>query len=917
MSKLRNTLLGATVGLGLHAGIASNVAEAKDAIGNVATQKDFPMQEYFDRALSGHEDDSGSWRAERDQSDAVATLLDNIPVWAAQDGAEVNIEHLAREFPYHILHHAQEILDSHIPWGPKTLRTAMESISPDSDSTALFADLDVSRADVFNLLEGSMETMYGNTFFHYWYKQALEPHEQRLLLDALHVEAVKDPLTILTQVWGDQERFVQQVPTAKEREHILDEAVLNAINTNQESLRQLIAFADISPDIRKTIARTYGWDRFLEHCSEQVPDEVLRSLQDGKKTFLMLTFEKKRMELYRNAAQRAPLSLILEWPLTQDRKLLLTKAEEEEFNALVNQAFYDVLANTSANDEQLNTWWISPENLAQFPGITRGLAYRAEHTPLQLLLMFGNQETADVTQYREIAAHKLIQQRIWTTGAPNGNTTLTLLAGLPDEDNLKREWFEGAIIDIPYQAFPMLLQESPRKNWFPELERQALIFSLDKGPEPFEDELKLTRDISFPELQLLLGAQAKDNFPKAARASAVLFLQHHYDAYQLLFILEQSQPYEFAHWIQTQNTQDWQSRVTPEQWESLKIHATHIEADQESYASLAESIAQKGFRFNARTLEDLNGMNYHHRLYTTIDEKGYPGGIAGKNFISIPMIAFEAVATMSSFNTYIDTHADGQLSFVNLCSMAQATFRRLRDLHLPITDDNVTNALKEIDSQWEKAKNTEIIGPNTKLIVASGDETRFSSKAIIDELFIGHGGDAKNVRFSGTGPKDKPQILQEIGRNTSGATTILLDGHGTKDAVYLSDSVSISVSELGEMIAFSHNAPNIRLILNGCSGYDFADNLLKFLRTKNVDTTGMIIISDTNFHALAFGGGKKGIDSGYLSVVNEQNPGMPITLQTFKLVEHKVWLREDPSITLGLPLSAGWMTGIEVVDERE
>ncbi len=898
--------MGAAVGLGINVGIASHPAEAST----------FPTALYFQEAQ---------------KHDAYATqqLLEHIPEWAMDPEAEKIAQFLAKKFPHDFIHHTSDFLRADIFWGQPALSSAIQSMDPNSTSRDIFVDLDVTDPYVFSAIEASMDTMHHNVFEHYWYQGALMPETETLLRQAILLESTEHPLKFLEAWWRTQESFSLAISNPKERERILIDATVHAITESPESLQGVADIAHTSSTMQKVIAQAYGWDRFLDTCAAEIPEYALRSIQSETTIFSSFTSGKKRMELLRHASIKAPLWTIGYWKQSDELEIPFTSAERTELKILVNDAYFEILTN---NLTEINPRILTPENIQQFSGIRRGLAYSSEYNPLVFLEVFNEYSSPELLPYRETAARNIIARRMWTRPVTANNSwqdarfTHSLFKGLPDEDELKLQWILGTVTDPSYSSAALSLIFEKRSSSFDRsipLKKQALMFAQAHNGKilPYKDfPLEhFTQDDN----RLVLSTLAKDNFADALSLGDLLRRTHNVDAYFLLYTLEEAQPYAYATWVRdNENTSEstlstWKTAVTPEQWDALKVHATNIEQDTVTYAKTAESMAHKGMRFTPEILEDVHGMNYHHQLKTAVAATDKKPAISGEQFITIPMLAFETIVTSPSFNTYIDSHADGTVSFVNLCSMAQATFRRLIDLQLLVTDENIARAIRDIDSQWNAVKHTEIFGPNTKLIVGAGEETRFNTQAIIDQLLVRHGGDAKNVLYSGKGSVQKRALLDAISRVHTGSATIVLDGHGTTDKFYLDDDSFISAAELGEALRRSQNAPNLRLFLGGCSGYDFAEHLLRFLRMSNVDTAGMILITAANDDALAFGGGVENVDSKFLSTVSEHNPEKPITLETFRQVEHKVWHNHDPSITIGLPISSGWMTGIEVADAQE
>jgi len=84
-----------------------------------------------------------------------------------------------------------------------------------------------------------------------------------------------------------------------------------------------------------------------------------------------------------------------------------------------------------------------------------------------------------------------------------------------------------------------------------------------------------------------------------------------------------------------------------------------------------------------------------------------------------------------------------------------------------------------------------------------------------------------------------------------------------------------------------------------CHGYDYIENLFKYLEEKNVKEKPAVCISSANKDALGYGGGTV-LDSILLEAVYEESQdGKPIQVEDFFKAEHRVWRKEDPSIKIG------------------
>lgn len=942
MARLRTALIGAIAGLGVGTGTFEH-AEAKDFATTQSPDVDFPFE----------------LLAKSESTDDITQLFDQLHDWAYRENAASIAKDLAKKRPLTVIRHANQLLDSGVPWGRDALRIALQSDLGDSSAYFLFDNLNVNDPRIEKLFKESMEQRSGEIVEYFWHLpngKILTEAEVRLLREAVIVLPTQYPRYFFDMAINDRERLMDILPDAEERERLTETAAIHTITSGKtKDLEAMVHYAESSGDIRKIIAQGYGWEQFLDRCSEQIPGVVFNSLRTGERTFLPLTLETRRMELYRHAAERDPQSLISEWPLRTDQKILLTPADEAEFLHLVGEAYTQIITE---DFDHFYQGLLTPEALAQFPQIRRALLLAAKQNPVGLLEKLEENPDyiipVDVTEFREVAARSVIEKRAWVNDSPtdrytyddkgrgvrvNEHTrnTVEYFVGLPSEDTLTEAWFKGSAIDTPATTLKPLFAQPARPRWFDETLRTNLLYLLDDAPEKLDTFLtyadrryRWTEDdprekLSFNDLELMLGARAKDDFTKAVDDASILLLERGSAdsklAYQLLWILEQSHPCEFAAWVKenapqaaTNGLDTWRTSITPEQWDGLVAHANSIESSK-TYETLAASMVDATFRFDKTIMNDLMNMNYQHRLRTTIPKEHPLGPIPGENFISIPMLAFETITTSAPFDAYIVAHANDQLSFVTVCSTAQATWRRLRDLRLEPTPKNIERALRDVETQWEQVKDIEVFGPHTNLITFAHSEERFKNSEVIDELLVGHGGSASQVVFQGKGPDARYNILDAIGARSTSPTTIIFSGHGGRDAIYLDSKTFITPKELADALISSRNIANTRLVLGSCYSYDFGDKVLRHLREKRVDTSGLVIITEANQDALGFGGGKD-LDSQYLSAVSAQSPGKPITIETFRKAESSVWLSEDPSITIGLPLSAGWMTGMEVADSN-
>ncbi len=937
MVKLRNALLGAAVGLGIGAASIEH-AEAKDFATAQSPDPTFPFERL---AIGGTPED-------------IDELLTHINDWAYKDRAgDVAVE-LAKKYPYDVIKHNKDFLDLGVPWTDEVLRSALHSATDESRNYDIFRYFDVGDPRTARLFEESMDTV-SRPLTHYYWRTSLGLSQQQhdayseLMRKAISVEAAQRPMQMFRTAYNDQDQFAKFVPNRTKRKALMEQMIVNIIESgDDEDLKEMARYAQGSSDIRILIAQHYGWERFLEQCAERIPGAVLRSFRDWRSPFFVFWAEKKRMEVYRNATERDPGALIWEWRNESKYHELQQQNHRDEMKRLAGDAYTKVI--TEHLDEFHVQHLLTPEVMREIPAIDTALRSSAEKNPAQLLdALDVDVLEIDATPYLEIAARSAIAKRTWKNARPVRHEeskitaygderrsysrygddlyTVNQFGRLPDHEELEVAWFKAAMTDIPGETLGLYFREPWTSKALDENLPGNLMYAQEMNPAAIDTTLDIPT-LTFDERHLLLGSRAKDDFAEATR-DAITILQLDKGtssklAYQLLWILEEAQPYEFSAWVkELEKTpapnsllDDWKKAVTKEQWDGLVKHADSIEKSK-AYETLATSTIGTGFRFNTATLEELLGMNYHHRLRTTVASSNSYGAYEGKNFITVPMLAFETIATSKAFERYIDAHANDKLSFVTLCSTVQATWRRLRDLHMDPSPANIERALNDVEQQWEHVKNVEVFGPHTDVITIAHEEARFSNTEFIDQLVLGHGGNAKQVLFQGKGAKDESAILTAISTKKTKSITIAFHGHGLEQGLYLDDRTPIEPTELGAALIASDNIQNTRLILHSCHAYDFVDQLLRYLREKHIDTTGFVVVTGANKNALGFGTGNNTnpvLDSRYLSAIHTQNAGRPITVDAFRRAENIDWIHQDPSITVGLPLESGWMTGIEVAE---
>lgn len=204
------------------------------------------------------------------------------------------------------------------------------------------------------------------------------------------------------------------------------------------------------------------------------------------------------------------------------------------------------------------------------------------------------------------------------------------------------------------------------------------------------------------------------------------------------------------------------------------------------------------------------------------------------------------------------------------------------------TKKNVDDSITYITNIRASFIDREILGPNKNLIVFTHDEKsggtftrpdgstffsyrfdnsniiRFAKEAgVLDDNIKKDDVEEGNTYFKG--PGDKEDILKAIA-NSKGETVIWFDGHGSKNAFWLSEGEAYSLSngffeskdsktridftEIGDALKVRGNLDEVIIIIDACFSYDFAKNLYNHLGDVNKPT----IITETNKGSYGYSG---------------------------------------------------------------
>ena len=283
-----------------------------------------------------------------------------------------------------------------------------------------------------------------------------------------------------------------------------------------------------------------------------------------------------------------------------------------------------------------------------------------------------------------------------------------------------------------------------------------------------------------------------------------------------------------------------------------------------------------------------------------------PDAIAGalsNAAASISFQNFNKIFFSKSFQKFLRDRS-GKMSFANAFSFVTSIARITIKKEVSLTEKEISAAIKQIWERWEAVKERELFGPQTKLILFSHSEERFSNKKIIENIYKRSGGTDENLLCDEKGKKGKNKILKAM-KDAKGNTTILFDGHGTEESLSLSSSDSVNsdidYEELGKALVESGNMKNFNLVIASCYGYDFIENLYTYLEESGVTERPSVSISSANKNAYSYSGEDDDVVDSKLLIGahKESDKGKSIKVKHIFEGEKHSWEYEDPSIKVG------------------
>ncbi|MDO8623562.1 MAG: hypothetical protein Q7R52_04920 [archaeon] len=171
---------------------------------------------------------------------------------------------------------------------------------------------------------------------------------------------------------------------------------------------------------------------------------------------------------------------------------------------------------------------------------------------------------------------------------------------------------------------------------------------------------------------------------------------------------------------------------------------------------------------------------------------------------------------------------------------------------------DIDYSVKYILDKRKEFENKEIVGPNTYFISFVHNETRFSN--IPNKNFAKERGvKEENIIVDDLkGPEKKQTIEQSIvNSKNKGNTIIWINTHGLPNYVCLGGGISVINSpygdeevckgfrynEFGDLLLNRGKLNEVTLIITSCYSYNFADQLINYLKQKNSDSYPTIIVA--------------------------------------------------------------------------
>jgi len=287
--------------------------------------------------------------------------------------------------------------------------------------------------------------------------------------------------------------------------------------------------------------------------------------------------------------------------------------------------------------------------------------------------------------------------------------------------------------------------------------------------------------------------------------------------------------------------------------------------------------------------------------------------------LTIPRDEFLHIFFSGSFQKYLDNQA-GKVSYFNAFSTVHAVHRNLTRKNLSFSEDNFDRELNLITDAFNKVKDREIFGPNTKLILFTHEQEDMGKEAEeLKKMFLKAGGRKSDVLFFGKGLEMrqgknivKTKTLDSI-KNSNGPTTILFNGHGSPENWAFSENFSddlnrsdspdpstINYKELGDALIASGNIDQFNLIGDTCYAYDYIHNLYKYLDERGVRKRPAISISVANKNSIVstFGGLSLFEIGVFIATSRAASKGKSLTVGDLHFYEDMLGF-EDPGFIVG------------------
>ena len=240
---------------------------------------------------------------------------------------------------------------------------------------------------------------------------------------------------------------------------------------------------------------------------------------------------------------------------------------------------------------------------------------------------------------------------------------------------------------------------------------------------------------------------------------------------------------------------------------------------------------------------------------------------------------------------YLGNYKDANNKFIifqdyEKYSIALATFR-FREEN---PSYSIEKAVEYILAKREEFKNKVIFGPNKNLIVFTHNETSFSNEAMIH--FVKDRGVVNTGAVDLKGGTKKDIVINLISKS-SGENVIWFSGHGLSESLELSSfGGAIDYKEFGDALIKRGNLKDVIIIIDACFSYDYAENLINYLKDKKI-TRLPTIITETNKGSYGYGG-----HSGSLfldSLINVQKSG-PLLGGHIYEAEQYSWNTQDSAV---------------------